>query len=337
MQNVFFCAMFAASLTAFNEIKMTTPPPSLCKIFSGRASHYLAQEIAKHYGQELGKTSILKFSDGEFQPRFEETVRGDHVFIVQSTFPPAENLLELLMLIDAASRASAYKTIAVIPYFGFARQDRKDRPRVSIAAKMVANLLTAAGVSRVVTLDLHAEQIQGFFDVPVDHLYSSSIFIPYIQSLNLDKLVMASPDTGGSKRASAYAKFLGTELVICHKSRLRANVVDHITVIGDVADKNVILLDDLIDTAGTITKAADEIMKRGAQSVRVMVTHPILSGPAYERIEASSITEVIVTDTIPLKKDVACNKIRVLSVAGMFADIINKVHTHQSIAPNFIF
>jgi ribose-phosphate pyrophosphokinase len=304
------------------------------KIFSGSASKYLASKIAKSFGSELGKSSMLTFSDGEFQPSFEETVRGCKVFIIQSTFPPAENLMELLLMIDAAKRASAYKIIAVIPYLGFARQDRKDKPRVSIGAKMVTNLLAAAGVDRVMTMDLHADQIQGFFDVPVDHLYASSIFVPYIKSLNLNKLVIASPDMGGTKRANAYARFMGTEMVICHKSRKKANEVGEMTVIGEVEGRNVVILDDMIDTAGTITKAADMMMNRGALSVRAVATHPVLSGEAYNNIEKSKMTEVIVTDTIPLKQE--SKKIKVLSVADDFADVIEKVYNYKSISSKFI-
>lgn len=304
------------------------------KIFAGSASKYIAEKIANSFGTKLGKTALLQFSDGEFQPSFEETVRGCRVFIVQSTFPPAENLMELLLMIDAAKRASAYKVIAVMPYFGFARQDRKDKPRVSIGAKMVANLLAAAGVDRIMTLDLHADQIQGFFDVPVDHLYASSIFVPYIKSLELDNLIIASPDMGGTKRANAYARFLQTEMAICHKSRKKANVVGEMTVIGEIEGKNVIVLDDMIDTAGTITKAADMMIDRGALSVRAIATHPVLSGRAYENIEKSKITELIVTDSIPLKQQ--SDKIKVLSVADVFADVIDKVYNYKSISSNFI-
>ncbi|MCK4664361.1 MAG: ribose-phosphate pyrophosphokinase [Bacteroidales bacterium] len=304
------------------------------KIFSGTASKYLAEKIAKNYGIELGKTSIQKFSDGEFQPSYEETVRGAMIFIIQSTFTPTENLFELLLMIDAAKRASAYKVVAVIPYFGFARQDRKDKPRVSIGAKLVADLLYAAGVDRVITMDLHADQIQGFFNVPVDHLYASSIFVPYIKSLALDNLVIASPDMGGTKRANAYAKFLHTEMVICHKSRKKANEVGEMTVIGKVKNKNIIILDDMIDTAGTITKAADMMLNKGAKSVRAIITHPVLSGPAYDNINKSSITELIVTDSIPLKKEY--KKIKVLTVSDIFAEIIKKVYNYQSISSYFI-
>jgi ribose-phosphate pyrophosphokinase len=304
------------------------------KIFSGTKSRFIAEKIAKEYGIELGRTAYTEFSDGEFQTSYEETVRGAYVFIIQSTFPPADNLMELLLMIDAAKRASAYKVVAVMPYFGFARQDRKDKPRVSIGAKLVANLLTAAGVDRIMTMDLHADQIQGFFDLPVDHLYASSIFVPYIKSLNLDNLVIAAPDMGGAKRANSYSKFLHTPLVVSHKSRNKANSVGEMTVIGDVEGKNVIILDDMIDTAGTITKAADMMMAKGALSVRAVVTHPVLSGPAYERINESKITEVIVTDSMPIKP--ISDKIKVLSIAGVFADVINKVYNYQSISSNFI-
>ena len=305
------------------------------KIFSGIETRYLAEKIAKSYGTELGEASLLRFSDGEFQPSFEETVRGTDVFIIQSTFPPTDNLFELLLLVDAAKRASAESVVAVIPYFGFARQDRKDKPRVSLGAKLIANLLCATGVSRVITMDLHADQIQGFFDVPVDHLYASAIFIPYIKSLNLEDVVIAAPDVGGTKRANAYAKFLDLRMVICYKLRKKANVIGKMTVIGNIKDKNVILLDDMIDTAGTITTAADMMMRKGAKSVRAFATHPVLSGPAYERIENSSITEVVVTDSIPLQKQ--SNKIKVLSIADLFADIIKKVYNYQSISSSFIF
>lgn len=313
---------------------MITPHESPVKIFSGTHSCYIAEKIVKSYGTDLGKVNVLHFSDGEFEPCYEETVRGKVVFIIQSTPPPSENLMELLLMIDAARRASAYKIVAVMPYFGFARQDRKDKPRVAIGAKLVANLLTAAGVDRIMTMDLHADQIQGFFDLPVDHLYASSIFLPYIQSLNLDDLVIASPDTGGSKRANSYAKYLDKELVICHKTRAKANVVNSMTVIGEVKDKNVIIIDDMIDTAGSMSMAANMIMEKGAKSVRAICTHPVLSGPAYERIENSALTELIVTDSLPLKKE--SSKIKVLSIADLFADVIYKVHSYQSISSNFI-
>ena len=304
------------------------------KIFSCSASTYLAEEIAKSYGVPLGKSSVLRFSDGEFQPSYEETVRGAHVFIVQSTFPPADNLMELLLMIDAAHRASAYKIIAVIPYFGFARQDRKDKPRVSIGAKLVADLLFAAGVSRIMTMDLHADQIQGFFNVPVDHMYASSVFVPYIRGLNLPNLVIGAPDIGGAKRANAYSRFLDATMVIGHKTRDKANSVGNITVIGDVVEKNVVIVDDMIDTAGTVCKAASLMKEMGAKSVRVAATHPILSGDAIARIEDSAIEEVIVTNSIPLRGK--SSKIKVLSIANIFADTIKKVYNSQSISDNFI-
>jgi ribose-phosphate pyrophosphokinase len=304
------------------------------KIFSGSNSRYLAEKIAKAYGQELGKVSLLRFSDGEFQTSYEETVRGSDVFIIQSTFPPTDNLFELLLMIDAAKRASANQIIAVLPYFGFARQDRKDQPRVAIGAKMVANILSAAGATRIITMDLHADQIQGFFDFPVDHLYASSIFLPYIQSLNLPNLTMAAPDMGGSKRANAYAKFLKTDIVICYKQRSKANVIDTMTVIGDVEGKDIVLVDDLVDTGGTLTKAADMMMERGARSVRAVCTHPILSGKAYENIENSKLTELVVTDTVPIKME--SSKIKTLSVADLFAKVLHSVHNYESISRNFI-
>jgi ribose-phosphate pyrophosphokinase len=304
------------------------------KLFSGTASHYLSEQIAKVYGTDLGKVSFTRFSDGEFQTAFEESIRGSDMFIIQSTFPPAENLFELLLMIDAAKRASARQIIAVIPYMGFARQDRKDKPRVAIGAKLVANLLQAAGATRIITMDLHADQIQGFFDVPVDHLYSSSIFIPYIQSLNLAKLTIAAPDMGGSKRANAYAKYMNASMAICYKERKVANKVERMTLIGEVEGRDVVLIDDIIDTAGTITMAADMIMDRGAKSVRAFCTHPVLSGKAFERLEASRITELVVTNTIPLKQE--SPKIKVLSVADLFADVIHKVHNYESISSNFI-
>jgi len=309
------------------------------KIFSCRSSRYLAEKIVKALDMELGKSSVTLFSDGEFQPAFEESVRGSTVFIIQSTIPPVENIFELLLMIDAARRASAYKVIAVIPYFGWARQDRKDRPRVPIGAKMVANLLAAAGCDRVMTADLHADQIQGFFDFPVDHIYASSIFLPYLRELNLDNLSIAAPDMGGAKRANAYSRILGCPLVICHKSREKANVVGEMTAIGDVEGRNIVIIDDMIDTAGTITKAADMLMDKGACSVRALATHAVLSGPAFERIAASRLIEVVITDTIPMRpspeKD--SSKIRVLTVSDIFAEIINKVNNYQSISSSFIF
>ena len=304
------------------------------KIFSGRATIGLAEKIAKSYGLPLGDVKVTDFSDGEFQPSFEETVRGKDVFIIQSTMPPADNLFELLLMVDAAKRASARKIIAVIPYFGFARQDRKDKPRVAIGAKLVANMLMAAGVDRLMTMDLHADQSQGFFEVPVDHLFASTIFFKEMEKLNTGDLVIAAPDAGGAKRANSYAKKLDVGLALCHKSRKKANEVAEMTVIGDVEGKDVILVDDMCDTAGTLTKAADLFMEKGAKSVRAFCTHAILSGPAYERIENSSLTELIVTDTIPLKQQ--SSKIRVLSVADLFADIIHGMVNNESISSHFI-
>lgn len=307
------------------------------KFFAGRSSRYLAEKIARSYGSELGDSSVLEFSDGEFQPSFNESIRGCTVFIVQSTFPPAENLMELLMMIDAARRASAYRVIAVMPYFGWARQDRKDRPRVPIAAKLVANMLHAAGVDRIMTMDLHADQIQGFFDIPVDHIYASGIFVPYLKSLNIEDLSIAAPDMGGAKRAHNYSQYLHAPMIISHKQRERANVVGSMTAIGDVEGRNVVILDDMIDTAGTITKAADMLMAKGAKSVRAVVTHPVLSGPAYDRINASQLSEVIVSDTIPLDPAKDLHKFTVLSVADLFADIIERVYNYKEISSRFIF
>ncbi|MCE2712957.1 MAG: ribose-phosphate pyrophosphokinase [Cryomorphaceae bacterium] len=304
------------------------------KIFAGRASVELASQIASSYGLPLGDVNVLEFSDGEFQPSFEETVRGQDVFIVQSTMPPTDNLFELLLLVDAAKRASARKIIAVIPYFGFARQDRKDKPRVAIGAKLIANMLMAAGVNRVITMDLHADQIQGFFEVPVDHLYASTIFYPELERLNQGNLIMAAPDAGGAKRANSYAKKLNTSLAMCHKHRKKPNEVAEMTVIGDVSGKDVILLDDMCDTAGTLTTAADLFMEKGALSVRAFCTHAVLSGPAYERIENSSLTELVVTDTIPLKRQ--SDKIRVLSTADLFSDVIKRLVNNQSISSHFL-
>jgi ribose-phosphate pyrophosphokinase len=302
-------------------------------IFTGRKTRYLAEKIAESYGAELGKSIVTNFSDGELQTSYEENIRGKDVFIIQSTFPPGDNLLELLMMVDAAKRASARKIIAVIPYFGYARQDRKDKPRVAIASKLIANLLTTAGVNRVITLDLHADQIQGFFDVPVDNLYASNIFMEHIRELNLPNLVMASPDTGGTRRAASYAKALNTGFVICYKQRAKPNVIERMELIGDVEGKDVILVDDIIDTAGTITKAADLIMSRGANTVRVFCTHPIFSGSAYERVNKSLITEIVVTDTVPLKQTL--EKIKVLSTADLLAEVINRVQNFESISSLF--
>ncbi len=310
----------------------TSLPPF--KIFSGTRSRYMAEEICKDLGVELGKMNIQHFADGEFEVSFEESVRGCEVYLVQSTFPTSDNLMELLLMIDASKRASAKSTIAVIPYFGWARQDRKDKPRVSIAAKLVSDLLTAAGVDRVITMDLHADQIQGFFNVPVDHLYASSVFIPYIQSLKLDNMVIATPDVGGAKRANSYAKYLDVPLVLCHKQRAKANVVANMTVIGDVRDKNVILIDDMVDTAGTITKAADLMMENGAKSVRALASHAIMSDPASERVNNCSLEEIIFTNSIPFHKD--CPKATILSVAKMFADTIRRVHNNESISSQYL-
>lgn len=307
------------------------------KFFAGRNSRYLAEKIADKYGAELGRSEVLKFSDGEFQPAFLETIRGCTVFIVCSTFPPTDNLMELLMMIDAAKRASAHRVVAVMPYFGLARQDRKDRPRVPIGAKLVANLLRAAGVDRVMTMDLHADQIQGFFDVPVDHLYASGVFVPYLKGLHLENVSVAAPDMGGAKRANAYSQYLASPMIICHKQRDKPNVVGKMTAIGDVEGRNVIILDDMIDTAGTICKAADMMYDMGAASVRAAVTHPVLSGPAYDRINASKLKEIIVTNTIPLKEGEDTSKFTVLSVADIFSDAICRVYDYKEISSMFIF
>ena len=309
------------------------------KLFAGRSSRPLAEKIAKSLNVDLGQSDVLTFSDGEFQPSFNESVRGATVFIVQSTFPPVDNLFELLLMIDAAKRASAHTVIAVMPYFGWARQDRKDKPRVSIGAKLVANILHAAGCDRVMTCDLHADQIQGFFDFPVDHIYASNIFLPYLRGLNIENVAIAAPDMGGAKRANAYARYLQCPVIICHKSRERANVVGSITAIGDVAGKNVIIVDDMIDTAGTLTKAANVLKEMGANSVRACATHAVFSGSAYERIAESALEEVIVTDKIPLSSDPEKDKskITVLSVADTFANIIDKVYNYEPISDSFIF
>ena len=308
------------------------------KLFACKASKDFALKVAKALKLELGDSDVLTFSDGEFQPCYNESVRGATVFIVQSTFPPTDNLFELLLMIDAAKRASAHRVIAVMPYFGWARQDRKDKPRVSIGAKLVANMLAAAGCDRVMTCDLHADQIQGFFDFPVDHIYASAVFLPYLQQLNIDNLAIAAPDMGGAKRANAYARYLQCPVIICHKSREKANVVGSITAIGDVAGKNVIIVDDMIDTAGTLAKAANVLKDMGALSVRACATHPVFSGPAYDRIAESALEEVIVADTIPLSNDPSKDKskITVLSMTEMFADIIDKVYNYDSISPSFI-
>jgi ribose-phosphate pyrophosphokinase len=303
------------------------------KLFAGSGSIQVAENIAKAYGQELGDMAVSRFSDGEYQPHFNETVRGCDVFLIQSTHQPTDNLMELLMMIDAARRASAHYVNAVIPYFGLARQDRKDKPRVAIGAKLVANLLVAAGIDRIMTMDLHAAQIQGFFDIPVDHLDASIVFVPYIKSLGLKHLTIASPDMGGSYRARSFAKFFNAEVVICDKRRKRANEIESMTLIGDVTGQDIVLIDDICDTAGTLAKAAGLIMERGARSVRAVCTHPVLSGNAYETIENSALTELIVTDTIPLKRQ--SDKIRVLTTAELFAKAISNVNEHGSISQLF--
>ena len=304
------------------------------KLFGCRQSMDLAKKIAKEYNTDLGNVITTYFSDGEFQPAFEESVRGRRVFIIGSTFPNADNLMEMLLMLDAAKRASARHITAVMPYFGWARQDRKDKPRVAIGAKLTAKLLEAAGATRIMTMDLHADQIQGFFERPVDHLFASTIFMPYIKDLQLDNLTIASPDMGGSKRAYAYSKHLHADVVICYKQRKKANVIGHMEVIGDVKGKNIILVDDMIDTGGTLAKAANLMMERGALSVRAICTHPLLSGDAYERIQNSQLTELIVTDTIPLKRNVS--KIKVVSCAPLFADVMHKVQDNNSISGKFI-
>ena len=308
------------------------------KLFACKASKEFALKVAKALNIEIGRSDVLTFSDGEFQPSYNESVRGATVFIIQSTPPPTDNLFELLLMIDAAKRASAHKVIAVMPYFGWARQDRKDKPRVSIGAKLVANMLHAAGCDRVMTCDLHADQIQGFFDVPVDHIYASAVFLPYLKNLNLENLAIAAPDMGGAKRANAYARYLECPVIICHKSRERANVVGSITAIGDVAGKDVIIVDDMVDTAGTLAKAANVLKDMGAKSVRACATHPVFSGPAYDRIAESSLEEVIVSDTIPLSQDPAKDKskITVLTMTDMFASIISKVYNYEEISSSFI-
>ena len=311
---------------------MNTPTPF--KVFCGTKSRYMAEKVCEKLGCPLGNMNIQYFADGEFVVSYEESIRGCEVYLVQSTFPNSDNLLELLLMIDAAKRASAKKIIPVIPYFGWARQDRKDKPRVSIGAKLIADLLTTAGIDRVITLDLHADQIQGFFDCPVDYLLASSIFLPYIQSMKLEDLVIASPDVGGSKRASSYAKYLGVDLVLCHKQRAKANVVESMKIIGDVKGKNVIILDDMVDTAGTITKAADLMIENGALSVRAFASHGVLSDPATERIEKSKLTAIYFTDSIPLKKE--SEKIKVLSVAELIANTIINVNTNKSISSSYL-
>ena len=304
------------------------------KIFACTQSQALGEKIAKAYGAKLGNVITSTYSDGEFQPSFEESIRGTRIFIIGSTNPGAENLMEMLLMIDAAKRASARHITAVLPYFGWARQDRKDKPRVPIAAKLVAKMLEAAGATRIITMDLHADQIQGFFERPVDHLFASTIFLPYLKILNLDNLTIASPDMGGSKRAYAYSKALKSDVVICYKQRAKANIISHMELIGNVEGKNVVLVDDMVDTAGTLTKAADLMMERGALSVRAICTHPILSGNAYDNINNSKLEELIVTDTIPIKP--LSDKIKVLSCADLFAQVMDIVHNNQSISSKFV-
>ncbi|MGB5243895.1 MAG: ribose-phosphate pyrophosphokinase [Lutimonas sp.] len=312
-------------------MKLKLPDP---KIFACSQSIILAQDIANSYGIELGKMQKNIFSDGEYQISFEESIRGRRIFLIGSTFPPTDNLMELLLMIDAAKRASARHITAVMPYYGWARQDRKDKPRVPIAAKMVAKLLQSAGATRVITMDLHADQIQGFFEVPVDHLYASTILVPYVKNLNLDDITIASPDMGGSKRAYAYSKFLNSEVVICYKERKKANVIEHMELIGEVNGRNVIIVDDMVDTAGTLTKAAELMMERGAKSVRALATHGILSGKAIERIEQSHLEELIITDSIPLKR--STSKIKVVTCAPLFADVMHRVQNNKSIGDQFL-
>ncbi|MFD2724933.1 ribose-phosphate pyrophosphokinase [Hyunsoonleella rubra] len=304
------------------------------KIFACTQSRELGEKIAKAFGEPLGNVITSTYSDGEFQPSYEESIRGTRIFIIGSTHPEPRNLMEMLLMVDAAKRASARHITAVMPYFGWARQDRKDKPRVPIAAKLVAKMLEAAGATRIITMDLHADQIQGFFEKPVDHLYASIIFLPYLKSLNLPNLTVASPDMGGSKRAYAYSKALESDVVICYKQRAKANVISHMELIGDVKGKNVVLVDDMVDTAGTLTKAADLMMERGALSVRAICTHPVLSGTAYERLADSKLEELIVTDSIPLTQK--SDKIRVLSCADLFAEVMDKVHHNRSISSKFV-
>jgi len=303
-------------------------------IFSGTKSMYLAEKICASLGCPLGKLVVTHFSDGEFAVSYEETVRGRDVFLVQSTFPNSDNLMELLLMIDAAKRASARTINAVIPYFGWARQDRKDKPRVSIGAKLIADLLRVAGINRLITMDLHADQIQGFFDIPVDHLYASAVILPYLESLKLDNLVIASPDVGGSKRADTYAKYLGCPLVLCNKTRARANEVESMQIIGEVEGKNVVLIDDMVDTAGTIAKAADVMIAAGAKSVRACASHCVMSGPASERVQNSTLEEIVFTDSIPYNNN--CAKVKQLSVADMFAETIRRVESNQSISSQYL-
>lgn len=304
------------------------------KLFACSQSIPLAQKIAEAYGAPLGNVITSKYSDGEFQPSFEESIRGSRVFIIGSTHPNTDNLMEMLLMLDAAKRASARHITAVIPYYGWARQDRKDKPRVPIAAKLIAKMLETAGATRIITMDLHADQIQGFFEKPVDHLFASTVFLPYVKSLNLNNLTIASPDMGGSKRAYAYSKALHSDVVICYKQRAKANVISSMELIGDVTGKNVVLVDDLVDTAGTLTKAADLMIEKGALSVRAICTHPVLSGDAYEKVEKSKLLELIVTDSIPMQKE--SKKIRVVSCSDLFADVMKRVHENRSISSQFI-
>jgi len=304
------------------------------KIFSCTQSIELATKIADQFGVSMGKVNFSRYNDGEFQPSFEESVRGARIFIIGSTQPSSDNLMEMLLMLDAAKRASARHITAVIPYFGWARQDRKDKPRVPIGAKLIAKLIEAAGATRIITMDLHADQIQGFFEKPVDHLFASTIFLPYIESLNLSNLTIASPDMGGSKRAYAYSKYLSSEVVICYKQREKANLISHMELIGDVRGKNVILVDDMVDTAGTLTKAADLMKERGAISVRAICTHALLSGSAYEKIENSKLEDLIVTDSIAPR--ISHNKVKVLSCAPLFAEVMHNVHYNESISSKFI-
>ena len=303
-------------------------------VFSGTNSRYLAEKICASLNCPLGNMNITHFADGEFAVSYEESIRGAHVFLVQSTFPNSDNLMELLLMIDAAKRASAKSVVAVVPYFGWARQDRKDKPRVSIGAKLVADLLSVAGIDRLITMDLHADQIQGFFNIPVDHLYASAVFLPYIQSLKLEELVIATPDVGGSKRASTFSKYLGVPLVLCNKSREKANEVASMQIIGDVKGKNVVLIDDIVDTAGTITKAANIMLEAGANSVRAIASHCVMSDPASFRVQESGLTEMVFTDSIPYSKK--CVKVKQLSIADMFAETIKRVMNNESISSQYI-
>lgn len=324
---MYLCSTFKSSIKFMSTFK----------VFSGRNSHHVAERMAQSLGIELGKMNVQTFADGEFEVSFEESVRGVDVYLVQSTQPTSDNLMELLLMIDAAKRASARSIAAVIPYFGWARQDRKDKPRVSIAAKLVADLLSAAGIDSLITMDLHADQIQGFFDVPVNHLYASTVFVPFIKSLNLPDMVIASPDVGGAKRANSYAKYFNTSLVLCHKQRAKANVVESMTIIGDVKDKNVILLDDMIDTAGTICKAANIMKEHGAKSVRAFASHAIMSHPAAERIMESGLDEVYFTDSIELDDSKKCPKVKILSIADLFANTIKCIRENTSISEQYLF